>query len=347
MSILKLKGNDSGTGTVTLEAPNTNTDQTISIPDGAGSFVTANASGDVAVTGTFTSQGIDDNATSTALTIDSSENVLVGTTTRTNLSNGTGNTGHSLDNSGQARHTSDSSEVMFLNRLTDDGDITVFRKDGTTVGSIAAHSGRIAIGSGDTGIQFISGNDAILPVDPSTPANRDGAITLGWSDVRFKDLYLYGGVYLGGIGSANLLDDYETGTWTPVYKSSSGSHPTITYSIQVGVYVKIGDMVHVQGRVRTDAVSGGGGFVELQGLPFTNTSPSNAYSVLSIGYCTDWTNTNFPSTGFLQTNNTAVRLIKFNTSEPRGQRNLGINVADLNTTAGDNDILFSMTYKTD
>jgi len=49
MSILKLKGNDSGTGNVTLEAPNTNTDQTIAIPDGAGSFVTANASGDVGI----------------------------------------------------------------------------------------------------------------------------------------------------------------------------------------------------------------------------------------------------------------------------------------------------------
>jgi hypothetical protein len=49
MSILKLKGNASGTGTVTLEAPNTNTDQTINIPDGAGSFVTANASGDVGI----------------------------------------------------------------------------------------------------------------------------------------------------------------------------------------------------------------------------------------------------------------------------------------------------------
>ena len=32
---------------------------------------------------------------------------------------------------------------------------------------------------------------------------------------RFKDLYLSGGVYLGGTGSANQLDDYEEGTWTP------------------------------------------------------------------------------------------------------------------------------------
>jgi len=74
MSILKLKGNDSGTGNVTLEAPNTNTDQTIAIPDGAGSFVTANASGDVAVTGDLT---VDTNT----LFVDSTNNrVGIGTT---------------------------------------------------------------------------------------------------------------------------------------------------------------------------------------------------------------------------------------------------------------------------
>jgi hypothetical protein len=35
--------------------------------------------------------------------------------------------------------------------------------------------------------------------------------------VAFKDLYLSGGVYLGGTGAANLLDDYEEGTWTPAF----------------------------------------------------------------------------------------------------------------------------------
>jgi len=43
MSILKVKGNDSGTGTVTLEAPNTNTDRSISIPDVAGTFATVDS----------------------------------------------------------------------------------------------------------------------------------------------------------------------------------------------------------------------------------------------------------------------------------------------------------------
>ena len=62
MSKLKVSGNASGTGVITLEAPNTNTDRTITLPDGDISF----------------GVGIDDNATSTAITIDASERVNIG-----------------------------------------------------------------------------------------------------------------------------------------------------------------------------------------------------------------------------------------------------------------------------
>ena len=64
MSKVKIQGNASGTGVVTLTAPNTNTDRTITLPDG-----------DISL-----GVGIDDNATSTAITIDASENVGIGTT---------------------------------------------------------------------------------------------------------------------------------------------------------------------------------------------------------------------------------------------------------------------------
>ena len=40
MSNIKIQGNASGTGTVTLAAPNTNTDRTLTLPDGAGEILT-------------------------------------------------------------------------------------------------------------------------------------------------------------------------------------------------------------------------------------------------------------------------------------------------------------------
>jgi len=46
------------------------------------------------------------------------------------------------------------------------------------------------------------------------------------------------GIYLGGTGSANKLDDYEEGTWTPLFGSVSFSSNSST-----GTYTKIGDMV--------------------------------------------------------------------------------------------------------
>jgi len=51
------------------------------------SDVVINTSGNITTTGAFTSVGIDDNATSTAITIDSSENVGIGTTNPTGLVN--------------------------------------------------------------------------------------------------------------------------------------------------------------------------------------------------------------------------------------------------------------------
>jgi len=40
MSKVKIEGNASGTGTLTISAPNTNTDRTITLPDGAGEILT-------------------------------------------------------------------------------------------------------------------------------------------------------------------------------------------------------------------------------------------------------------------------------------------------------------------
>ena len=40
MSKVKIEGNASGTGTLTISAPNTNTDRTLTLPDGAGELLT-------------------------------------------------------------------------------------------------------------------------------------------------------------------------------------------------------------------------------------------------------------------------------------------------------------------
>jgi len=49
MSKVKIKGNSSGTGVLTIEAPNTNTDRTITLPDGTGELIQADGSGNVGI----------------------------------------------------------------------------------------------------------------------------------------------------------------------------------------------------------------------------------------------------------------------------------------------------------
>jgi len=45
MSKVKIKGNASGTGVLTIEAPNTNTDRTITLPDGTGTLLNSDGDG--------------------------------------------------------------------------------------------------------------------------------------------------------------------------------------------------------------------------------------------------------------------------------------------------------------
>jgi hypothetical protein len=73
--------------------------------------------------------------------IDSSGNLLVGTTNTTIYASGTGGaTGVLLDPNGPTAVARDSNTVMYLNRLTSDGEIAVFRKNGSTVGSISTNA---------------------------------------------------------------------------------------------------------------------------------------------------------------------------------------------------------------
>ena len=229
-----------------------------------------------ALTGTvtnFTSTGIDDNATSTAVTIDASENVLVGKTT-TALAT----VGLALGGAGFVGMTRDGYEPLSLNRLTSDGAIANFYKDSTVVGSIGTYlNASYMMGSGNKGI-FLNGT--------LNPAGASGGIddntqNIGASNRRWKDLYLSGGVYLGGTGAANKLQDYETGTWTPTWQGASGQSGQ-SYSTREASYTKIGRAVHIQAYMN---ISDRGNFTngaKVAGLPFT-VSPSNQAAV-TFGY---------------------------------------------------------------
>ena len=203
--------------------------------------------------------------------IDASGNLLVGKTSVDVSTQGIvlrGGTGESYFS-----RTNDN--PVYINRNTSDGDLVSFRKDGTTVGSVGTSGGNIYAGKGGSGLIFNDGGTKdLIPYSLTASDTVDNSISLGISSKRFKDLYLSGGAYLGGVASANKLDDYEEGTFTPTF-TGTGGNPTVTYDTtvgNVGTYVKIGKVCHFQINIRTDSVSGGSGDLKVSGLPFTSKS---------------------------------------------------------------------------
>jgi hypothetical protein len=212
---------------------------------------------DLTATGNFTSRGIDDNATSTVMTLDTSGNLLVGKS-----SSGSSVRGSELRDgtSGFVATFKSDADGINIDRSTD-GSLINLRKDGSTVGSIGAIGGDIYVGTGDTTLRFYDAGNAITPRG-TNGAGNNGVIDLGGSSERFKNLYLSGGVYLGGTGSANKLDDYEEGTWTVSVNTG-----TLNNVFQA-TYTKIGNVVHCQFKVNTFSDFSSPVDVEFN-LPFT------------------------------------------------------------------------------
>ena len=158
----------------------------------------------------------------------------------------------------------DGATVLTVDRATSDGTIIDVQKNGVSVGSIGTEASRFKIASKSVALYLenqagkklvwgdVSGTDYLYPLD-------DNSDNLGYPTQRFKDLYLSGGVYLGGTGAANKLDDYEEGTWTPTTNYGS-------FQLSNCRYTKVGNMVRCTLEVQAGA-SGAGGY--LSGLPFT------------------------------------------------------------------------------
>ena len=116
------------------------------------------------------------------------------------------------------------------------------------LGDVTVTSGNLVIGTQDKGIDFSA----------QTATSASGASTVN-----------------------ELLNHYEDGSFTPIITDNSDRSGTQAY--QVGRYIRVGRVVHVQGRVSISSLASMSGTVKIKGFPFTSINVANCFSVLNVG----------------------------------------------------------------
>jgi hypothetical protein len=138
--------------------------------------------------------------------IDGSGNLLVGKT-----SSGIATAGIELRANDDVLITSNGSQALYLNRLSSDGSIVEFRKDGTVVGTIGNNSVYLYIGTPSVNTLLKFDNSKILPTN-SSGTSRDDAIDLGASSARFNDIYATNGtIQTSDQNEKNTITDSDLG----------------------------------------------------------------------------------------------------------------------------------------
>ena len=213
-------------------------------------------------------------------------------------------------------------------------------RDGTYNQSVMyAHQNNTS-GSTSNGIVFEVGR----LTDSSTA--EIGKFTIATRGGQISALFDANGLKFGGdTASANGLNDYEEGTWTPVLLASSTAFTTApSYSVRYANYTKIGRQVHCDCYVSwNNDGAGGAGHVRLGGLPFTEgghgTYPGVYYGFYDIN--SSLLNENEDFLGYVQNSANYIVLYKGNNA---GNSNI-LNVATMCNNANGN-FQMSFTYMT-
>jgi len=147
--------------------------------------------------------------------------------------------------------TSSTNDWIFGLRETSDSDFHLFSYGTVTdVLTVAKSTGNVTISTGNV-VMATSGKG--IDFSAKTP---DGSGTLG----------------------SEILNDYEEGTWVPTLQFA-GSSVGVQYSNRIGIYTKVGRIVHFSGRIDLTSKGTSVGDATIFGLPFAaNTGAA------SVGY---------------------------------------------------------------
>jgi hypothetical protein len=142
-------------------------------------------------------------------------------------------------------------------------------------------------------------NEVQLTSTALSPATSDGS-ALGTTALQWGDLFLASGAVInaangnetithssgngfsfsGGIalsGGSSYLNNYEEGTWTPTYTTDGVNFTSVSYTTQIGKYIRVGNLVTIFVQLMSSAITVGSasGNLVIGGLPYSVSAGTN------------------------------------------------------------------------
>ena len=140
-----------------------------------------------------------------------------------------------------------------------------------------------------------------------------------------------------GTASSELFDDYEEGTWTPVYNfSTSGDAQTNS----VGSYVKVGSKVYIQCYIEINGTNSLSGNVLITGLPYAAANVTNRRAGFTIANAWNFPGDDNPLRLLVEPNASGIKMFNNATNATEAR----MTNANFTAQAGKNTIMFSGTY---
>jgi len=212
-------------------------------------------------------------AGTTALTIDSSQNVGIGTTSP---ASDTANERILQVNA----PTTFSTVSLSTSRANTDGQ-TIGKLSFDVLNNTATYRSRAQITSQSSGstankyggtLQFFTASDNVTDATERMRLNSTGALVLQGGTTTANGVGIAFPATQSASTDPNTLDDYEEGTWTPNVQNTSS---TSTWSTKTGRYTKIGRFVYCSFVCDSGNTGTAGSALVVSGLPFTYGGTSN------------------------------------------------------------------------
>jgi len=221
--------------------------------------------------------GISDSSDATAITITSAEKVGIGTANPSQLLTVESNSFPILQISNTlANNPTDGAALDIVEKQ--DG----FAASTATFGQTGVYGYRLKL-NGSTNELILQSGSQTTTTDRVTVERDTGNVTLdtgnlviGTSGKGIDFSATADPAVTGATSTSELLDNYEEGTWTPVYQSTTNSSNNVTNS-RVGYYTRIGNTVYITANLTSNDVSGitSTDQVVIGGLPYASSSTTS------------------------------------------------------------------------